>query len=163
MSYCAPLFYLDHDAYQPLPSWGQFFITLGADIYETLDPDRRLVVAIAVPTRAYAAVLLALGVIANGSGAGNDAAHVDQISELVIDTPVFLFKEQTDGMHRAKGLYKCQWPHKSRHWWPSCACSLEGRWASSCSLKNKFSLSQHGLRVGGAWGTVGRFSTNGDH
>jgi hypothetical protein len=85
---------------------GQFFITLGADIYETLDPDRRLVVAIAVPTRAYAAVLLALGVIANGSGAGNDAAHVDQISELVIDTPVFLFKEQTDGMHRAKGLYK---------------------------------------------------------
>jgi hypothetical protein len=57
----------------------------------------------------------------------------------------------------------CQWPHKSRHWWPSCACSLEGRWASSCSLKNKFSLSRHGLRVGGAWGTVGRFSTNGDH
>lgn len=106
MSYCAPLFYLDHDAYQPLPSWGQFFITLGADIYKTLDPDRRLVVAIAVPTRAYAAVLLALGVIANGSGAGNGAAHVDQISELVIDTPVFLFKEQTDGMHRAKGLYK---------------------------------------------------------
>ncbi len=58
---------------------------------------------------------------------------------------------------------RCQWPHKSRHWWPSCACSLEGRWASSCSLKNKFSLSRHGLRVGGAWGTVGRFSTNGDH
>jgi hypothetical protein len=59
--------------------------------------------------------------------------------------------------------HACQWPHKSRHWWPSCACSLEGRWASSCSLKNKFSLSRHGLRVGGAWGTVGRFSTNGDH
>ncbi len=64
---------------------------------------------------------------------------------------------------RAKRRGKCQWPHKSRHWWPSCACSLEGRWASSCSLKNKFSLSRHGLRVGGAWGTVGRFSTNGDH
>jgi len=106
MSYCAQLFYLDCDAYQPLPSWGQFFITLGADIYETLDPDRRLVVAIAVPTRVYAAVLLALGVIANGGGAGNGAAHVDQLSELAIDTPVFLFKEQTDGMYRAKGLYK---------------------------------------------------------
>ncbi len=65
--------------------------------------------------------------------------------------------------HVGIGQECCQWPHKSRHWWPSCACSLEGRWASSCSLKNKFSLSRHGLRVGGAWGTVGRFSTNGDH
>jgi hypothetical protein len=45
----------------------------------------------------------------------------------------------------------CQWPHKSRHWWPSCACSLEGRWASSCSLKNKFSC----LGTAFAWAGLG--------
>jgi len=106
MSYCAELFYQDHEAYQPLSSWGHFFITLGADIYKMLHPDRRIVAAIAVPTRAYAAVLIALGMIANGSGVGNDTAHADRLAELEIDTPVFLFKEQTDGMHRAKGLYK---------------------------------------------------------
>ncbi len=106
MGYCADLFYLGREAYQPLPSWGHFFISLGADIYETIDPNRRLVIGIAVPSRAYAAVLIALGMIANGSGTGNGAAHVDRLSNLAIDTPLFLFKEQADGMHRAKGLYK---------------------------------------------------------
>jgi hypothetical protein len=78
-------------------------------------------------------------------------------------TAVTAWKQLSVTKIRGKDHGRCQWPHKSRHWWPSCACSLEGRWASSCSLKNKFSLSRHGLRVGGAWGTVGRFSTNGDH
>ncbi len=47
----------------PLPDWGNFFIELGRLVAECETGSNRLVVALAIPTRAYAAALTAFGMV----------------------------------------------------------------------------------------------------
>ena len=59
-----PRFYFkDERQWQPLPDWGNFFLELGRYIAEYEDKENRLVVALALPTRNYAAALTALGIV----------------------------------------------------------------------------------------------------
>lgn len=51
-------------AWTKLPNWAKFFIQLGKTVSQT-EGEGRVVCALALPTRAYAAVLTALGVIAS--------------------------------------------------------------------------------------------------
>jgi hypothetical protein len=51
------------DKWTPLPEWGTFFIEMGRRVAECETGSNRLVVALAIPTRAYAAALTAFGVV----------------------------------------------------------------------------------------------------
>ncbi len=106
MSYFVRGYFFNGSRYCPVPTWVQFYVDAGAGISAASDPKKRLVTAIAAPTRAYAAALLALGVVIDSSATNNGIACLDWIKGLEIDCPVFILKRKPGGTWRAKGLYK---------------------------------------------------------
>ncbi len=48
---------------EELPQWARWLVDLGRQVRESSRPDERLTIAISVPSRAFAAVLIAVGVI----------------------------------------------------------------------------------------------------
>ena len=58
------LYYKGKGDWKALPEWGQFFLDLGYALAIEEDSKRRIVAGIALPTRAYAASLIAAGFVA---------------------------------------------------------------------------------------------------
>lgn len=94
------------DQWVPLPAWGTFFINIGRWVAEAETGENRLVLALAIPTRNYAAALTALGVVlarANITTAKIDInSHFQQLSSLPIGTAV---NYQRNGK-TLKGIYQ---------------------------------------------------------
>lgn len=91
----------------PLPEWARFFIDLGWDIANAYTKGERLILAIAVPTRAYASALIATGFVLsraseNRKGQNTDEEYFKQLWNLPIDTPVYI----DDGEKRVLGKIK---------------------------------------------------------
>jgi hypothetical protein len=85
----------------PLPHWGRFFVDLGAMVAKEPRADTTLVVALALPTRAYAAVLVGIGAViarvetGSGSEQSDTQKHFRSLSSLPRGTSVTLHR--TDG------------------------------------------------------------------
>jgi hypothetical protein len=90
----------------PLPTWGAFFINIGRWVAQAETGKNRLVLALAIPTRNYAAALAALGVVlarANiPTGRTNTKRHFEQLCRLAKGTPVTF---RYNGS-RLKGIYQ---------------------------------------------------------
>ncbi len=72
-------FYFDHaGAWEPMPSWAEFFVDLGTALASVATDTESLVLAVATPTRAFAANLIALGVVSARSNIGNQDCTADQ-------------------------------------------------------------------------------------
>lgn len=75
-----------------LPAWGTFFINVGRWIAEAETGENRLVLALAIPTRNYAAALAALGVVLARANIPTDQidinSHFQRLSSLPIGTAV---------------------------------------------------------------------------
>ncbi len=87
------LYYMSKGKWEALPSWGQLFFDLGYALAVLDDSENRVVAGLALPTRAYAASLAALGVVvgrlsllANGSEA---LKRFQQLATLAIGTSLF--------------------------------------------------------------------------
>jgi hypothetical protein len=85
------------DIWQPVPEWGQFLLELGRRFARFHSAQGELVVALTLPTRAYAAALAATGVVleraAKSSGNSDALLHFQQLTDLVKlqgPTPVYL-------------------------------------------------------------------------
>ena len=82
----------------PLPSWAVFYMQLGAVIAETESTQSNLVTALAVPTRSYAAVLIAAGAIMSNVKTidtklqESPESHFEMFRDLPIGTSVTLLK-----------------------------------------------------------------------
>jgi len=89
----ADLWYADGRERKPLPEWARFFIRIGAAIGACGRSDDRLVVAIAAPTRAYAAAFAALGAVAARAFSATQQLgpqeHASRLCSLEPGTPVF--------------------------------------------------------------------------
>ena len=91
----------------PLPSWGKFYLQLGAAVAQEDNAQRGLVTALAVPTRSYAAVLVAAGAVISKAkttdtkGQVSPAAHFEMLSSLPDGTAVVLRK----GDKAVKGIF----------------------------------------------------------
>ena len=78
----------------PLPDWGNYYLGLGAAIAQVDRSNRRLVAALAVPTRSQAAVLTAAGVVISGVKAIAErhqdptSDHFNMLCSLHVGTPV---------------------------------------------------------------------------
>ncbi len=57
------LYYKRQGNWIPLPRWGQFFLNLGYTLTMRDNPENRVIAGLALPTRAYAASLTAVGVV----------------------------------------------------------------------------------------------------
>jgi hypothetical protein len=89
-----------------LPAWGTFFIDMGRRVAQSESGQNRLVVGLAVPTRAFAAALAAFGVVlarANSSMKQVDpSTHFERLCGLPKRTPV-VFREKGK---QFKGIYE---------------------------------------------------------
>lgn len=92
------LLFRAHDAWAPLPHWGQYLVSLGAQLHQWESPGLRAVVCVTLPTRAFSAPLAALGAI--GSSVGGQAhptdsasAHFETLARLPDGTRVVLRKK----------------------------------------------------------------------
>lgn len=57
------LFFFEQGRWKELPEWGNFFLWMGSYVANYSEADKRLVVGIALPSRAFAASLLATGIV----------------------------------------------------------------------------------------------------
>lgn len=79
-----------------IPSWGEFFVEFGKKLAQVNQEGERLIVGIAVPTRAYAAALISLGVVLERSNSSKITLqeHFKSLCELPEGTPI-TFQEES--------------------------------------------------------------------
>jgi hypothetical protein len=97
--------YKINDQWQSLPDWGEFFVNIGSLAAQETG-SRKLVIGITVPTRAYAAALVAAGVVVTRAGNSTVAASPNEHFEALYNAPqntAVLFYE---GKKVLKGLLK---------------------------------------------------------
>lgn len=104
MSIALPKLYYRHlNEFCLLPEWSYFYMTLGAKAI-SLDPpqDSRIVIGIASPTRAFAAILLSVGSLLEKSinNVASSDKYFDRILSLEPGTPV---QYRTDNHRRLRG------------------------------------------------------------
>ena len=88
-----------------LPNWCYSYLHVGAAIPCASPSDRRLVLALALPTRAYASALIATGLVIgrlnNEAGAQSEEEHIEMLRGLETGTPVIIH----DDMTKTRGLF----------------------------------------------------------
>jgi len=85
----------DSESFIPLPYWADFFVTLGYVIAGAGVAERRSVMALAVPTRAYVAALVGIGIVIRRAEAQDDAPvsaldHFNWLCSHDVGTPVLI-------------------------------------------------------------------------
>lgn len=74
-----------------LPNWGEFLIKLGYQVAQQPNKHERLIVGIAVPTRAYGAALTSLGIVLGRSTSSDKVTveeHFQSLCNMPKDTPI---------------------------------------------------------------------------
>jgi hypothetical protein len=74
-----------------LPKWAEYFISIGKHLAVSDDSNSRIVIAIVVPTRAYCAAFVSLGMVISDAAARDQssaAAHFEKLFDLPIGSPV---------------------------------------------------------------------------
>lgn len=85
------LHFEDSGKWYCLPQWAEYFINLGKCIATAPASENRIVVAIAIPTRAFGAVFCSLGMVVSEAAEQNrpsEAAHFEKLFDLPAGTPV---------------------------------------------------------------------------
>lgn len=77
-------FYFDHaGAWEPLPAWAEFFVDLGTALDGVETDSESLLLAVATPTRAFAANLIALGAVSARSNIKSQFCDLDEHFERI--------------------------------------------------------------------------------
>lgn len=72
-------FYFNHSgSWEPMPTWAEFFVDLGTALASVEPSSESLLLAVATPTRAFAANLIALGFVSARSNIENRGCTVDE-------------------------------------------------------------------------------------
>ena len=95
MSHLAPvnLHFEDSGEWQSLPEWAEYFIGVGKHLAVADNSESRIVTAIVVPTRAYCAAFVSLGMVISDAAARDHSsatAHFEMLFDLPAGTPVIL-------------------------------------------------------------------------
>lgn len=93
MSALAPvnLHFEDSGEWRSLPEWAEYFISVGKHLAVAENAESRIVTAIVVPTRAYCAAFVSLGMVITEAAArdhSSAAAHFEKLFDLPSGTPV---------------------------------------------------------------------------
>ena len=87
------LYFEDSGGWYSLPEWAEYFINVGKHLASPDNSTSRIVTAIVVPTRAYCAAFISLGMVISDAAARDSssaAAHFEKLFDLPIGTPVIL-------------------------------------------------------------------------
>jgi hypothetical protein len=101
------LYYQHTSGWKVLPQWGQFFIKVGSAIASQPLAAHRVVLGLAIPTRAFAASLAATGVVTylaytKAFSAKDEVAHIEKICNLKAGNPLIYRKKNSV----EKGLFE---------------------------------------------------------
>lgn len=87
------LHFEDSGEWYSLPEWAEYFISIGKSLAFADNSESRMVIAIVVPTRAYCAAFVSLGMVISDAAArdhSSAAAHFEKLFDLPVGTPVIL-------------------------------------------------------------------------
>jgi hypothetical protein len=87
------LHFEDSGEWRSLPEWAEYFISIGKHLAVAENVESRIVTAIVVPTRAYCASFVSLGMVISDAAARDNstaAAHFEMLFDLPVGTPVIL-------------------------------------------------------------------------
>ncbi len=98
------LYYISDNKPELLPEWAYFFMRLG-QLIATSNDGYRIIVGLAIPTRAFACGLVAVGIVLAKAGNKNfiDAIQLKYIRDLKPGTPVYI---RTDANRKLRGVVK---------------------------------------------------------
>lgn len=85
------LHFEDSGKWSSLPEWAEYFISVGRQLATAPQQESRLVTAIIVPTRAYGAAFVSVGMVISEASLrdpDSQASHFERLFELVPGTPV---------------------------------------------------------------------------
>jgi hypothetical protein len=85
------LHFEDSGNWYSLPEWAEYFISVGKQLASAEQSESRIVTAIVVPTRAYGAAFVSLGMVISDAAArdrSSEAAHFEKLFDLSPGTPV---------------------------------------------------------------------------
>lgn len=85
------LHFEDSGQWYSLPKWAEYFIGIGKQLVCANNADTRIVTAIVVPTRAFGAAFVSLGMVISDAAArdrASEAAHFEMLFDLPPGTPV---------------------------------------------------------------------------
>lgn len=129
------LFYESSASWTLLPDWAHFFIDVGIAVVTNEITSKRAVVGIALPARAYAAPLVALGVtmgkFASSSRDLEAVRRFQRLCELKSSTPLFyrrngkLIKVFFDGLEEVNGEMKLCLSTKGERYWITSKQALQ--------------------------------------
>src|SRR5271170_2275572 len=104
MTIIAPvdLHFEDSGNWHSLPEWAEFFINVGKQIASADQSESRIVTAIVVPTRAFGAAFVSLGMVISDAAArdlASETAHFESLFFLPPGTPV-IYRPRPDKILR---------------------------------------------------------------
>jgi hypothetical protein len=101
------------DGWAPLPEWAQFMLAVGATAATFSSGEGRLVVAVSVPTRSFAAALAGAGAVvaafAESQATGGPEAHFKHLASLPHGTPITHWSGNSSEQGRLLGV-RDAWP-----------------------------------------------------
>jgi hypothetical protein len=87
------LYFEDSGEWYSLPEWAEYFISVGKHLAFADNSKTRIVIAIVVPTRAYCAAFISLGLVISDAAARDHSSavtHFEKLFDLPVGTPVIL-------------------------------------------------------------------------
>jgi hypothetical protein len=105
--------YFSNDRFQPFPPWARYYLHLGAALSNFEKTDRRFIIAISTPVRAFASSLIATGIIISRFGLPNQniQLHIKEIQGLPIGAPIIYRNENRQFKAFYKGTKTCDGKH----------------------------------------------------
>jgi hypothetical protein len=91
------LHFEDSGEWRSLPEWADYFIDIGKQLSVAENAESRVVTAIVVPTRAYCAAFVSLGMVISDAAARDHSsaeAHFEELFDLPAGTPV-IFRQSS--------------------------------------------------------------------
>jgi len=85
------LHFEDSGEWYSLPEWAEYFINIGKQLASADQIDSRVVTAVVVPTRAFGAAFVSLGMVISDAAArdqSSESAHFEKLFDLPLGTPV---------------------------------------------------------------------------
>lgn len=123
------IYYVQDNRHVELPDWCYCCLKLGAVIANASPPDRRLVLALAVPTRAYVAAFIGTGIVTERLGRETATVpqedHIERLRGVEKGTPVIIHED----MKKVKGIFMGVRPGQERYslWYEQGRCQ-KGNW-----------------------------------
>src|SRR6516225_9787199 len=88
---CVNLHFEDSGNWYSLPQWAEYFISVGKQLASADQSESRVVTAIALPTRAFGAAFVSLGMVISDAAArdhASESAHFEKLFDLPVGTAV---------------------------------------------------------------------------